>query len=189
MKGFISSLFPIHLFCFEVRFLGVFIKKWRFSCIFVLAYSTILLFKVQFLGGLNSKRVILIRYLQVWRKQDNTWIIFIYNSTTTTVTLALDNGSRTLWTNGWLLQNGWSRGDHLYLLVSLRTPKEQVERNFTGHLESCVACIRYEESCLSSFYSWPRLLKERITLSSGKAYSVDKIAIHWMITSSCTKRG
>ena len=131
-------------FCFVFRWLGVFIKKWRFSWIFVLTYSTILLFKVQFLGGLNSKRVILIRYLQVWRKQDNTWIIFIYNFTTTTVTLALDNGSRTLWKNGWLLQNGWSQGDHLYLLASLRTPKEQVERNFTGHLESCVACIRYE---------------------------------------------
>ena len=42
MKGFISSLFPFHLFCFVFRCLEVFIKKRRFSCIFVLAYSTIL---------------------------------------------------------------------------------------------------------------------------------------------------
>lgn len=35
----------------------------------------------------------------------------------------------------------------------------------------------------------PVVKKERITLSSGKAYSVDKTAIDWMITSSCTKHG
>ena len=77
-EGFISSLFPFHLFCFVFRCLETFLLHFRTS---LFCYLT---------------GVILIRYLQVWRKQDNTWTIFIYNSTTTTVTRALDNGSQTL---------------------------------------------------------------------------------------------
>ena len=91
--------FPIHFFVlFFIQIILGYLLKNDASPVF--SYLPILLaiwrFRVQCLGGLNVKHVILFRCLQVWRKQDNTWIIFIYNSTTTTVTLALDNGSRTL---------------------------------------------------------------------------------------------